>query len=102
MTRQLSVLFISISLLSCSHPEGKKYERNQGHKKEYNSSSNEIIVSANENEIQFTDQETSTFRSLILDYINQQTLQLYRSKIDLQNIRLCFAGFQMGLVTQGE
>lgn len=41
---------------------------------------------ANENEIQFTDQETSTFRSLILDYINQQTLQLYRSKIDLQNI----------------
>lgn len=41
---------------------------------------------ANENEIQFTDQETSTFRSLILDYIDQKTLQLYRSKIDLQNI----------------
>lgn len=43
---------------------------------------------ANTNEIQFTDQETSTFRSLILDYIDQKTLQLYRSKIDLQNINL--------------
>ena len=42
MTRQLSVLFISISLLSCSHPEGKKYERNQGTKNEYNSPIEEI------------------------------------------------------------
>lgn len=42
MNRQLWTLIISISLLSCNHPEGKKYERNQGSKKEYNSASDEI------------------------------------------------------------
>jgi aspartyl protease family protein len=36
----------------CNHPEGKKYERNQGNKKEYNSSNDEINVNAIETEIQ--------------------------------------------------
>ncbi len=42
MIRQFCLLIISISLLSCNHPEGKKYERNQGSKKEYNSANDEI------------------------------------------------------------
>ncbi len=46
MTRQLWILIISICLLSCNHPEGKKYERNQGSKKEYNSPNNEIHVNS--------------------------------------------------------
>lgn len=52
MTRQLWILIISISLLSCNHPEGKKYERNQGSKKEYNSASDEINVNAAQTENQ--------------------------------------------------
>ncbi len=46
MTRQLWILIISICLLSCNHPEGKKYERNQGSKKEFNSGSDEINLNA--------------------------------------------------------
>ena len=38
-------------LLGCNHPEGKKYERNQGSKKEYKSSNDEIYVNAVETEI---------------------------------------------------
>lgn len=41
---------------------------------------------ANENEIQFTDHDISFFRSLILDYIDNQTIQYYYSKIDFQSI----------------
>lgn len=52
MTRQLNALFISISLLSCSHPEGKKYERNQGSKNEYNSPTEEINTNAVQSEYQ--------------------------------------------------
>ena len=36
MTRQLLNLIISTCLLCCNHPESKKYERNQGIKKENN------------------------------------------------------------------
>jgi len=42
MIRQFYILIVFISLLSCNHPEGKKYERNQGSKKEYNSTNDEI------------------------------------------------------------
>ncbi|MBK8621047.1 MAG: hypothetical protein IPN79_04640 [Saprospiraceae bacterium] len=52
MNRQLIVLNISGSLLSCIHPEVKKYERNQGSKKEYNSPNDEIIVNAIQAEAQ--------------------------------------------------
>jgi aspartyl protease family protein len=52
MTRKLCILIISISFLSCKHPEGKKYERNQGSKIEFNSTSNEINESAVEFESQ--------------------------------------------------
>jgi aspartyl protease family protein len=48
MIRTLCILIISINLLSCKHPEGKKYERNQGVNNEFNQSSDEI----NENEVQ--------------------------------------------------
>ena len=52
MTRQLCILIISISLLSCNHPEGKKYERNQGSKNVYNSASDEINLNAVQTETQ--------------------------------------------------
>jgi len=51
MTSQLWILIFSICLLSCNHPEGKKYERNQGSKKKYNSASDEINVNAVQPEI---------------------------------------------------
>jgi aspartyl protease family protein len=44
MIRQLCILIISMGLLSCDHPEGKKYERNQGSKKEYNSTTNRNVL----------------------------------------------------------
>jgi aspartyl protease family protein len=46
MIRQLCILFISIILLSCNHPEGKKYERNQGSSKDFNTSNDEVNVNA--------------------------------------------------------
>lgn len=52
MTRQLWILIISICLLSCNHPEGKKYERNQGSKKEYNPPNDEINVNSVQSETQ--------------------------------------------------
>jgi aspartyl protease family protein len=52
MIRQLCILIISISLLSCNHPEGKKYERNQGSKKEYESTNDEINVNEIKSDIQ--------------------------------------------------
>ena len=47
MIRQLYLLIIFISLSSCNHPEGKKYERNQGSKKEFKSTNDEISVNQN-------------------------------------------------------
>lgn len=52
MIRTLCILIISINLLSCKHPEGKKYERNQGSKKKYESSNDEINVNAIQSETQ--------------------------------------------------
>lgn len=52
MIRQLYILIVSISLLSCNHPEGKKYERNQGTKKEYNSLSDDVSVNTIETDNQ--------------------------------------------------
>ena len=46
MTKKLNAFFISISLLSCNHPEGKKYERNQGSKNKYTSPTEEINANA--------------------------------------------------------
>ena len=52
MIRQLCLLIIFISLLSCNHPEGKKYERNQGSKKENNSPNDEVNVNTIQSEPQ--------------------------------------------------
>lgn len=52
MYRQLCILIFSIILFSCNHPEGKKYERNQGSKNEYNSTNDEINVNATQSENQ--------------------------------------------------
>jgi aspartyl protease family protein len=52
MTRQLWILIISICLLSCNHPEGKKYERNQGSKMEYNPPNDEINLNSVQSETQ--------------------------------------------------
>lgn len=52
MIKKLYFVFFCLIFLSCKHPEDKKYERNQGNKKEYNSSNNEINVNAVESEIQ--------------------------------------------------
>lgn len=52
MIRQLCLLIIFISLLSCNHPEGKKYERNQGTKKENNSPNDEVNVNTIQSEPQ--------------------------------------------------
>ncbi|MFY7741571.1 MAG: retropepsin-like aspartic protease family protein [Flavobacterium sp.] len=69
MTRQLCILIISISLLSCNHPEGKKYERNQGSKKEYNSGSDEINVNAVKTENQ-TNNSVSNHNVLEMEFEN--------------------------------
>jgi len=52
MIHKLCLLILFSSLLSCNHPEGKKYERNQGGKKEYNSTNDEINVNAIQSETQ--------------------------------------------------
>lgn len=52
MNRQLCTLIIFVILLSCKHPEGEKYERNQGSKKKYESSNDEINVNAIQSETQ--------------------------------------------------
>jgi len=52
MTRQLCTLIIFVILLSCKHPEGEKYERNQGSKKKYESSNDKINVNAIQSETQ--------------------------------------------------
>ena len=50
MIQKLSIFIVFLTLFSCNHPEGRKYERNQGSKKEYNSSNYEINVNALESE----------------------------------------------------
>ncbi len=55
MNRILSILIILFTLLSCNHPERKKYERNQGSRKEYNSISTEI----NSNEVKSENQNNN-------------------------------------------
>ncbi len=69
MIRQLCLLIIFISFLSCNHPEGKKYERNQGSKKEYNSPNDKV----NENAIQSKTQNNNSI-------VNRNVL-----KMELQN-----------------
>jgi aspartyl protease family protein len=52
MIQTLYKIIICLVILSCNHPEGKKYQRNQGNKKESNSSNNEFKVNTNDNELQ--------------------------------------------------
>ena len=52
MIHKLYLFILFASFLSCNHPEGKKYERNQGSKKEYNSTNDEINVNAIQTETQ--------------------------------------------------
>jgi len=52
MTRLLCILISSICFLRCNHPEGKKYERNQGSKKENNWPNSEINVNSVQSENQ--------------------------------------------------
>lgn len=52
MIKKLNIFIFCLIFLSCNHPEVKKYERNQGNKREYNSSNNEINLNAVESEIQ--------------------------------------------------
>jgi aspartyl protease family protein len=52
MSPKVYILIVPIFLLSCNHPEGKKYERNQGSNKEYNSTNNDINVNAIQSETQ--------------------------------------------------
>lgn len=85
MTRQLCIFIISISLLSCNHPEGKKYERNQGSKKEYNSPNDEINV----NEVQ---SDTQNNNSLANRNVLEMELQngVRYVWIEINGIRLRF------------
>lgn len=52
MKHIFNILIFCLILLSCKHPEGEKYERNQGSKKLYKSSKDEINVNAIQSEIQ--------------------------------------------------
>ena len=69
MKHIINIFIFCLILLSCKHPEGGKYERNQGSKKEYESSNDEI----NENTIQ--------------SEIQNNTSQEYRNvlKMEIQN-----------------
>lgn len=51
MKNSFSIFILLFICLGCNHPEGKKYERNQGNKKQYSSSNNEININAVETEI---------------------------------------------------
>ncbi len=46
------IFIFTFLLFSCNHPESKKFERNQGNKKENNRSNNEIYGNAIETKIQ--------------------------------------------------
>ena len=53
MIHKLYILFLFLFLLSCKHPEGKKYERNQGNSKDFNTSNDEVKI----NSVQSDEQE---------------------------------------------
>ncbi len=53
MIHKLYILFLFFFLLSCKHPEGKKYERNQGNSKDFNISNDEVKI----NSVQSDEQE---------------------------------------------
>ncbi len=59
MKHIFSIFIFCIVQLSCNHPEGKKYERNQGIKKEYNSSNDEIIANSIQSETQNSNLEVN-------------------------------------------
>ncbi|PWJ57309.1 aspartyl protease family protein [Dyadobacter jejuensis] len=50
MNKPLYALIISFSLIGCNHPEGKKYDRNQGHKKEFSSERDHLNMNAVQSE----------------------------------------------------
>ena len=53
MNKLLYIIIIFFIIWSCKHPEGEKYERNQGSKKEYHSTNDdEIIVNSIQSETQ--------------------------------------------------
>ncbi|ERM80245.1 hypothetical protein P872_22260 [Rhodonellum psychrophilum GCM71 = DSM 17998] len=52
MNHKACLLIIFTSLMSCNHPESKKYERNQGSEKEYNSTNDDINLNAVQSETQ--------------------------------------------------
>lgn len=52
MKNILNIFIFCLILLSCKHPEGEKYERNQGSKNEYESSNDEINVNTIQSETQ--------------------------------------------------
>lgn len=54
MRKSYYILLFCCFIFACNHPESKKYERNQGNKKGYNSTTTEIDVNAIETEIQTT------------------------------------------------
>lgn len=85
MIRQLCILIIATSLLSCKHPEGQKYERNQGSKKEYNSPTNDINVSAIKSENQ--NDNSSSNRNVLKMEVQNGVRFVW---IEINGIRLCF------------
>jgi len=52
MNKLLYLLIVFFILCGCKHPEGNKYERNQGSKKEYNPPNDEINVNSVQSETQ--------------------------------------------------
>lgn len=85
MNHKLCLFILFASLLSCNHPEGKKYERNQGSKKEYNSASDEINVNAIQSE---TLNNTSTTNRNVLKMELQNGVRYVW--IEINGIRLRF------------
>lgn len=52
MIHRLCLFILFAGLLSCNHPEGKKYERNQGNKKKYNSTNDDVNLNVIQSETQ--------------------------------------------------
>lgn len=77
-------IFCSV-LLSCKHPEGEKYERNQGSNKEYESLNDEIKVNAIQPEIQSNNSQ---------EYRNVMKMEIQNGVrfvwIEINDIRLRF------------
>ena len=81
----LQVFASCFILMSCNHPEGKKYERNQSNKNEYKSSSNEININAVETEIQTN--KIQEYRNVLKMEIQngKQLIPTKRCKIESKN-----------------